>query len=120
MICGWLAFLPSFEPVLAWLLFGFLGACPIQYMTVMVAAFPDPLRGARHDLESNLVVFSVIFAGQWAMAGSSILWPHGNRLFPDGYTWAFGALFILQLAGLLWLVLSRAHPMARPQLAVAG
>ena len=38
---------------------------------------------------------------------------------PDGYTWAFGALFILQLAGLLWLMLSRARPMARVQLAAA-
>jgi len=37
----------------------------------------------------------------------------------DGYTWAFGILFILQLAGLAWLALSRARPMARPHL-VAG
>ena len=36
LVCGWLAFLPSFDPVLAWMLFGFLGACPIQYMPLMV------------------------------------------------------------------------------------
>ena len=28
LVCGWLAFLPSFHPAVAWPLFGFLGACP--------------------------------------------------------------------------------------------
>ena len=120
LVCGWLAFLPSFEPVLAWLLFGFLGACPIQYMPLMVAAFPTHYAG-RVTTSSNLVVFTVIFAGQWAIGKIVDLWPRtATGYSPDGYTWAFGALFILQLAGLLWLVLSRARPMARPQLAVAG
>jgi MFS family permease len=119
LVCGWLAFLPSFEPVLAWLLFGFLGACPIQYMPLMVAAFPTHYAG-RVTTSSNLVVFTVIFAGQWAIGKVVDLWPRtATGYSPDGYTWAFGALFILQLAGLLWLVLSRARPMARPQLAAA-
>jgi predicted MFS family arabinose efflux permease len=119
LVCGWLAFLPSFEPVMAWLLFGFLGACPIQYMTVMVAAFPTHYAG-RVTTSSNLVVFSVIFAGQWAIGRIVDLWPRtATGYSPDGYTWAFGGLFILQLAGLLWLVLSRAHPMARPHFAAA-
>ena len=120
LVCGWLAFLPWFAPITAWLLFGFLGACPIQYMTVMVAAFPTHYAG-RVTTSSNLVVFSVIFAGQWAIGRVVDLWPRtATGYAPDGYTWAFGALFILQLAGLLWLALSRAHPMARPRLAVAG
>lgn len=120
LVCGWLAFLPSFEPVLAWLLFGFLGACPIQYMPLLVAAFPTHYAG-RVTTSSNLVVFTVIFAGQWAIGKVVDLWPRtATGYSPDGYTWAFGALFILQLAGLLWLVLSRARPMARPHLAVAG
>lgn len=120
LVCGWLAFLPSFEPVLAWLLFGFLGACPIQYMPLMVAAFPTHYAG-RVTTSSNLVVFTVIFAGQWAIGRIVDLWPRtATGYSPDGYTWAFGALFILQLAGLLWLVLSRARPMARPQLVAAG
>ncbi len=119
LVCGWLAFLPSFHPAVAWPLFGFLGACPIQYMPVMVASFPTHYAG-RVTTSSNLVAFTVIFAGQWAIGKIVDLWPKtATGYAPDGYTWAFGALFILQLAGLLWLMLSRARPMARPHLATA-
>jgi predicted MFS family arabinose efflux permease len=119
LVCGWLAFLPWLLPALAWALFGFLGAACIQYMPVMVAAFPASYAG-RVSTSSNLVVFSVIFAGQWAIGKVVDLWPRtATGYAPDGYAWAFGALFILQLAGLLWLALSRARPMARPHLAAA-
>ena len=119
MVCGWLAFLPSFQPALAWILFGFLGALPIQYMPLMVSAFPAHYAG-RVSTSSNLVVFSVIFAGQWAIGKIVDQWPRtATGYSPDGYAWAFGALFILQLAGLLWLALSRAQPMARPHLVAA-
>lgn len=119
LVCGWLAFLPSFHPVVAWLAFGFLGALPIQYMPLMVASFPAHYAG-RVSTSSNLVVFSVIFAGQWAIGRIVDLWPRTAAGYsPDGYTWAFGALFILQLAGLAWLMLSRAQPMTRVQLAAA-
>ena len=119
LVCGWLAFLPSFHPAIAWPLFGFLGALPIQYMPLMVSAFPAHYAG-RVSTSSNLVVFSVIFAGQWAIGKIVDLWPRtATGYAADGYTWAFGALFILQLAGLLWLALSRAQPMARPHLVAA-
>ena len=118
-VCGWIAFVPSFHPAVAWVAFGFLGACPIQYMPLMVASFPAHYAG-RVSTSSNLVVFSVIFAGQWAIGKVVDLWPRtATGYSPDGYAWAFGALFILQLAGLLWLALSRAQPMARPHLAAA-
>jgi MFS family permease len=119
LVCGWLAFLPSFHPTLAWPLFGFLGACPIQYMPVMVSSFPAHYAG-RVSTSSNLVVFTVIFAGQWAIGKIVDLWPKtATGYAAEGYTWAFGTLFILQLAGLAWLVLSRARPMARPHLVAA-
>jgi MFS family permease len=119
LFCGWLAFLPSFHPAAAWPLFGFLGALPIQYMPLMVSAFPAHYAG-RVSTSSNLVVFSVIFAGQWAIGKVVDQWPRtATGYSPDGYSWAFGALFILQLAGLLWLALSRAQPMARPHLVAA-
>jgi MFS family permease len=119
LVCGWLAFLPAFHLVAAWAIFGFLGACCIQYMPVMVQAFPAHYAG-RVSTSSNLVVFSVIFAGQWAIGKVVDLWPKtATGYAPDGYTWAFGALFILQVAGLAWLALSRARPMARPHLVAA-
>jgi MFS family permease len=119
LVCGWIAFAPPGNPVVPWMLFGFLGACPIQYMPLMVASFPPDYAG-RVSTSSNLVVFLVIFAGQWAMGKVVDLWPRtATGYSPDGYTWAFGALFILQLAGLAWLLLSRGRPMARPHLAAA-
>jgi len=119
LLCGWIAFLPSFHPIAAWALFGFLGACCIQYMPMMVAVFPTHYAG-RVTTASNLIVFSVIFAGQWAIGRIVDLWPRTATGYArNGYFWAFGALFILQLAGLLWLGLSRARPMTRPHLAVA-
>ena len=85
----------------------------------MAAAFPPHYAG-RVTTSSNLVTFAVIFAGQWAIGKVVDLWPKtATGYAPDGYTWAFGALFILQLAGLAWLLLSRGRPMAREQLAVA-
>lgn len=119
LVCGWLAFLPPLHPLLPWALFGFLGALPIQYMPVMVASFPHNYAG-RVSTSSNLVVFSVIFAGQWAIGKVVDLWPRtATGYAPDGYAWAFGILFILQILGLGWLVLSRGRPMAREALAAA-
>ncbi len=117
LVCGWIAFLQPTHPALPWMLFGFLGACPIQYMPVLVASFPHRYAG-RVTTSSNLVVFLVIFAGQWALGKVVDLWPRtATGYAPNGYIWAFGALFTLQLAGLLWLLVSRGRPMARFQLA---
>ncbi len=119
LVCGWLAFMPPIHPLLPWALFGFLGALPIQYMPVMVASFPHNYAG-RVSTSSNLVVFSVIFAGQWAIGKVVDLWPRtATGYSPDGYSWAFGILFVLQLMGLAWLVMSRGRPMARETLAAA-
>jgi MFS family permease len=110
LVCGWLAFAPPANPLLPWLLFGFLGALPIQYLPVMVGAFP-PNQAGRVSTSSNLVVFLVIFGGQWAIGKIVDLWPRTSAGYAaDGYAWAFGAMFILQLAGLAWLVLWRAQP----------
>ncbi len=118
--CGWLAFAPPANPLIPWLLFGFLGACPIQYMPVMVGSFPQAYAG-RASTSSNLVVFSVIFGGQWAMGKVIDLWPRtATGYSPEGYTWSFGALFILQVAGLVWLALSQARPMAEKTAAAAA
>ncbi len=67
-------------------------------MPLMVQSFPAHYAG-RVSTSSNLVVFSVIFAGQWAIGKVVDLWPKtATGYASDGYTWAFGILFILQLA----------------------
>ena len=112
LVCAWLAFLPSFQPVLAWLLFGFLGAYPIQYMPLLARSFPAHYAG-RVSTSSNLVVFTMIFALQWAIGKIVDLWPRTAAGYAtDGYTWSYGALFVLQVAGLLWLFISQARPLA--------
>lgn len=121
LVTGWLAFAPPANPVLPWMLFGFLGAYPIQYFPVVMASFPADYAG-RVSTSINLLVFVVIFVGQWAMGKVVELWPPtASGYARDGYTWAFGALFILQLAALAWLLVSPGRPMARqPTRAAAG
>jgi MFS family permease len=111
LVCGWIAFLPPIHPLLPWALFGFLGACLIQFLPVLATAFP-PAYAGRVTTSSNFLVFSVIFAGQWGIGKVVDLWPKtATGYAPDGYKWAFATLFILQLAGLAWLLLSRGRPM---------
>lgn len=110
LVCAWIAFLPTFHPIVAWLLFGFLGAYPIQYMPLLARSFPPDYAG-RVSTSCNLVVFTVIFALQWAIGRIVDLWPRtATGYSPDGYTWSFGALFILQVAGLAWILLWPARP----------
>jgi MFS family permease len=117
--CGWIAFGATGHPMISWMLFGLLGALPIQYMPMLVASFPHEYAG-RVSTSSNLFVFLVIFAGQWALGKVVDLWPRtATGYAPDGYTWSFAALFILQLAGLAWMALSRARPMPHEEPAAA-
>ncbi|SJZ41854.1 Sugar phosphate permease [Enhydrobacter aerosaccus] len=119
LVVGWLAFLPPDHPTVAWMLFGFLGAYPIQYFPQLIASFPGAYAG-RVSTSVNLLVFVVIFFGQWAMGKVVGLWPQtATGYAPDGYAWAFGSLFILQLAALLWLLLSPGRPMTSHAAAVA-
>ena len=55
-------------------------------MPLMVASFPAHYAG-RVSTSSNLVVFSVIFAGQWAIGKVVDLWPRtATGYSPDGYS----------------------------------
>jgi MFS family permease len=111
LVCGWLAFLPPVWPVLPWLLFGFLGAYPIQFMPLLARSFPPHLAG-RVSTSCNLAIFTLVFTGQWAIGKVVDHWPRTAAGYsPDGYTWSLGTLFFLQLAGLAWMVVSQAHPL---------
>lgn len=121
LVCGWIALLPPLHPLLPWAFFGFLGACLIQFLPVLAAAFP-PAYAGRVTTSSNFLVFAVIFGGQWTIGKVVDLWPRtATGYSPEGYKWAFTALFILQLAALAWLLLSRGRPMtAREEMAAAN
>jgi hypothetical protein len=52
----------------------------------------------------NVVGFVGMFAGQWGIGAVLNLWPpaaHGYA--PEGYPWALGIVWAVQLAGLAWL-----------------
>jgi len=120
LVIGWLAFLPPANPILPWILFGFLGAWPIQYFPVVIAAFPPDYAG-RVSTSVNLLAFIMIFVGQWAMGKVVELWPSTATGYArDGYTWAFGTLFILQLVALVWILVSPARPLTQRARAAAG
>jgi hypothetical protein len=52
----------------------------------------------------NTFVFVGMFSGQWAVGLLLSLWPQTAAGYaPEAYTWALGALWLVQLAGLAWL-----------------
>ncbi len=118
LVCGWLAFAPP-HPEIPWMLFGFLGACLIQYVPLMVGSFPAAYAG-RVSTSTNFVTFLTIFAGQWAIGRIVDLWPRTAVGYaPGGYAWAYGAMCGLQLIALVWMALSRARPMGATHPAAA-
>ena len=115
LVCLWLALAPpgGSWAVLPWLMFAYLGAYPIQYMSLLAQAFPVEIAG-RVSTSSNLVVFTFIFAGQWGIGAVLDLWPRtASGYAPNGYAWTFALLGALQFAGLLWMAIWRPQPFNR-------
>jgi predicted MFS family arabinose efflux permease len=112
-VCLWLALAPPVAgwAIIPWLLFAFLGAQPIQYMSLLAAAFPVEIAG-RVSTSCNLIVFTFIFAGQWGIGAVLDLWPRSaNGYAAEGYAWTLGTLAVLQVLGLLWMLMWRPRPM---------
>ena len=80
-VCGWIAFVPSFHPAVAWVAFGFLGACPIQYMPLMVASFPRALCRPRQHQQQPRRLLGDLRRPVGDREGRRPLAAHGDRLF---------------------------------------
>lgn len=89
--------------VLWWSGFVFCGTGATLAHSIATRRYPREMAG-RVNTALNTFTFMGIFAGQWATGAILNLWPATQTGYdPRGYTWALGALWAVQAAGLAWL-----------------
>jgi predicted MFS family arabinose efflux permease len=82
--------------------FGSATAVVLTY-SLLTRRYPSAMAG-RANTALNLVGFTGMFSGQWAVGLVLNLWPSGPTGYvPEAYGWALGMLWAVQLAGLAWL-----------------
>ncbi len=82
--------------------FGCATAVVLAY-SLFSRRYPKEMAG-RVNTALNTFVFVGMFSGQWAVGLILNLWPQtATGYAPQAYTWALGALWLTQLAGLAWL-----------------
>ena len=90
-------------PVLLWAAFVFCGAGASLAHTIATRRYPRDMAG-RVNTALNTFTFVGIFLGQWATGAILTLWPQTPSGYdPRAYFYAFGALWLVQAAGLAWL-----------------
>jgi predicted MFS family arabinose efflux permease len=76
--------------------------------TILARRYPKAMAG-RVNTAVNVVGFVGMFSGQWAIGVVLDLWPpSAGGYAAAAYPWAFGMVWAVQLAGLLWLWSGRA------------
>ncbi len=93
-----------------WIAFGFFGTTGIITYAILSQHFPREIAG-RVNTAINLLVFIAAFVLQSVMGFIINHWPgdSAGHYLPVAYQAAFGMLFVLQLATLLWFVFNRRH-----------
>jgi MFS family permease len=82
--------------------FGCATAVVLSY-SLFSRRYPKEMAG-RVNTALNTFVFVGMFSGQWAVGLILNLWPQTAIGYaPEAYTWALGALWLTQFAGLAWL-----------------
>lgn len=95
---------PSLE---AWMIWVFVASYANVSYAGLTVAFPTALAG-RVLTGLNLLVFFAAFGVQWGVGVIIDMWPTiDGRFNPAGYTAAFGAVTIVQVAALIWFVVFR-------------
>jgi len=90
-------------PVLLWAAFVFCGAGATLAHSIATRRYPRDMAG-RVNTALNTLTFFGTFAGQWTVGAILNLWPQtAGGYDPRGYVWAFGALCLVQAAGLAWM-----------------
>ena len=70
---------------------------------LLARRYPKEMAG-RVNTALNVFVFIGMFSGQWAVGIVLNQWPQTpDGYAPEAYPWALGALWVVQLAGLIWL-----------------
>lgn len=94
--------------VLLWAAFVFCGTGATLAHSIATRRYPREMAG-RINTALNTFTFIGVFLGQWGTGAILNLWPATATGYdPRGYTWAFGALWLVQAAGLAWLWRGRA------------
>ncbi|HEV3008076.1 MAG TPA: MFS transporter [Burkholderiales bacterium] len=76
--------------------------------SILSRRYPKAMAG-RANTAINVFAFVGSFAGQWGIGLVLDRWPQTAQGYaPEAYTWALGAVWAVQLAGLAWLWRGRA------------
>jgi predicted MFS family arabinose efflux permease len=89
--------------VLLWAGFVFCGTSATLAHSIATRRYPRDMAG-RVNTALNTFTFLGIFLGQWGTGVILSLWPPtASGYDPRGYSYALGALWLVQLVGLAWL-----------------
>ena len=94
----------SDQHYLLWIAYGTFSSCGTLAYTVASAGFPLALSG-RANSTLNLMVFAGAFSLQWGIGILIDLLMAYGKTSPVAHRYAFIALFMLQLAASLWMML---------------
>jgi predicted MFS family arabinose efflux permease len=94
--------------VFIWAAFVFCGTSSTLAHSIATRRFPTEMAG-RVNTMLNTFTFGGVFIGQWASGAILSLWPPTATGYdPRAYSYALGALWLVQAAGLAWLWSGRA------------
>jgi predicted MFS family arabinose efflux permease len=119
LLClGLLALGVTTGAVLLWAGCVFCGTAATLAHSIVTRRYPRNMAG-RVNTTLNTFTFLGIFVGQWGTGVILNLWPPTATGYdPRGYSYALGALWLIQLFGLAWLWRGRA--LIEKDVAVAG
>jgi predicted MFS family arabinose efflux permease len=91
------------QSLLLWCVFVAAGTSVVLGYAILSRRYPKEISG-RANTAINLFGFIGMFAGQWGIGLVLDLWPASATGYAaEGYTWALGMVWAVQLAGLAWL-----------------
>ena len=104
LVClGLIACGVTVAPVFLWAGLVFCGAGATLAHSIATRRYPRDMAG-RVNTTLNTFTFIGIFLGQWGTGALLTLWPPTPAGYdPRAYFYAFGALWLVQAAGLAWL-----------------
>jgi len=119
LLClGFLALDVTAAAVLLWALFVFCGTAATLGHSILLRRYPRDMAG-RVNTTLNSFTFLGVFVGQWGTGVILNLWPQSAAGYdPRGYSYALGALWLIQLFGLAWLW--RGRTLLEKDVAIAG
>ncbi|HZM37001.1 MAG TPA: MFS transporter [Burkholderiales bacterium] len=101
--CSLLLIIAGMKSLLLWCIFVAAGTAVVLGYAILSRRYPREISG-RVNTAINLFGFIGMFSGQWSIGLVLDLWPAvEGRYAAEGYTWALGMVWVVQLAGLAWM-----------------